>query len=404
MAGPRSQSMSASGPASLLVINGGSSSIRCALYRATPPLPRLLRGSVERIGSAQARLTIEAAAPGESFSRQVTAPDHAAAVRLLLDWIKQLPDAVQICAVGHRMVHGGAKYAAPEIITPEVIAELQKLSAFVPQHLPAELALLQACQAAFPRVPHVACFDTAFHHAMPKVAQTLPLPRRYAAQGVRRYGFHGLSYTFLMEELRRTQNAGIAAGRVVLAHLGSGASLAAVQGGMPVDTSMGFTPTGGVPMATRSGDLDPGVFVYLAETEALNARQFSELINAQSGLLGVSETSADIRDLLAVEAQDPRAAEAIALFCYQIRKTIGALAAAMNGVDVLVFTGGIGEHAATVRTRICAGLGFLGLTLDAARNAHHAKIISDDVSRVRVCVFATDEALVIARALIQLLQ
>ncbi|MHB8745238.1 MAG: acetate/propionate family kinase [Gammaproteobacteria bacterium] len=389
----------------LLVINGGSSSVRCALYQQRADLPLLVGGTLERIGSPDARLTLHTASAAEqNVSRTVDAPDHATAARLLVNWLKQRPEYTTIRAVGHRIVHGGANYSGPELITPTVIAELQRLSPFVPQHLPAELALLGVFQAAFPDVPHVACFDTAFHHGMPRVAQILPLPRRYARRGLRRYGFHGLSYTFLMDELVRTQGPEIAAGRVVLAHLGNGASLAAVQHGLPVDTSMGFTPSGGVPMSTRSGDLDPGVFVYLAQTEQMDADQFNTMINTQSGLLGISEISSDLRDLLAQEAHDPRAAEAIEMFCYQIRKYVGALAAALNGLDALVFAGGIGEHAAPVRARICAGLSFLGIELDEAQNAAHAPVISSAASRVRVCVFATDEARVIARAVCRILK
>lgn len=397
--------MSVTGADGLLVINGGSSSIRFALYQQRTGLPLLVSGTLERIGSPYARLTLHVATAAEkNVSRAVLAPDHATAARLLTDWLKQRPEYTAIRAVGHRIVHGGANYSGPEIITAAVIAALTRLSPFVPQHLPAELALVAVFQEAFPDVPHVACFDTAFHHALPRVAQTLPLPRRYARQGVRRYGFHGLSYTFLMDELARTQGPEIAAGRVVLAHLGNGASLAAVHRGLPIDTSMGFTPSGGVPMSTRSGDLDPGVFVYLVQTEQMNADQFNEMINTQSGLLGISEISSDIRDLLAQEHHDIRAAEAIEMFCYQIRKYIGALAAALNGLDALVFAGGIGENAATIRARICAGLHFLGIELDEAQNAANATVISSAVSRVRVCVFATDEARVIARALCRVLK
>jgi len=249
----------------------------------------------------------------------------------------------------------------------------------------------------------VACFDTAFHHDLPRVARLLPIPRRYESKGVRRYGFHGLSYAFLMEELARVAGSDAAQGRVILAHLGNGASLAAVHGGKPVDTSMSFTPTAGVPMSTRSGDLDPGLLWYLARTEGLDVQRFNEMVNFQSGLLGVSETSSDMRDLLDRETRDVRAAEAVALFCYQVKKWIGAFAAALGGLDALVFTGGIGENAPPVRARICDGLGFLGIELDTKRNGANEGVISADAGRVAVRVIRTDEEIMIARSVSRLL-
>jgi acetate kinase len=242
----------------------------------------------------------------------------------------------------------------------------------------------------------VACFDTAFHHDLPRVAQLLPIPRRYEAQGVRRYGFHGLSYAFLMGELARLAGTKAAQGRVILAHLGNGASLAAVYRGKSMDTSMSFTPTAGVPMSTRSGDLDPGLVWYLARTEHLDAKGFNEMVNFKSGLLGVSETSSDMRDLLEHETQDVRAAEAVALFCYQVKKWIGAFAAALGGLDTLVFAGGIGENAPVVRARICDGMGFLGIQLEERRNAANEGVISSETSRVPVRVIPTDEEWMIA--------
>ena len=249
----------------------------------------------------------------------------------------------------------------------------------------------------------MACFDTAFHYDLPRVARLLPIPRRYEAQGVRRYGFHGLSYAFLMRELARLAGAEAARGRVILAHLGNGASLAAVREGKPVDTSMAFTPAAGVPMSTRSGDLDPGLVWYLARTEKMDAKEFNEMVNFQSGLLGVSETSADMRDLLQREGQDVRAAEAVELFCYQVRKWIGAFAAALGGLDTLVFAGGIGENASPIRARVCDGLGFLGIELEQRRNVKHAPLISPDSGRVKVRVIRTDEALMIASSVARVL-
>jgi len=254
-----------------------------------------------------------------------------------------------------------------------------------------------------PDVPQVACFDTAFHRSMPRVATILPIPRRYESKGVRRYGFHGLSYTYLMSELIRRADSAAAHGRVILAHLGNGASLAAVRAGKCIDTSMGFTPTAGLVMSTRSGDLDPGIGNFLAVTEAMDAAAYQKMVTHESGLLGVSEISSDIRDLLEHESTDVRAAEAVDLFCYQATKWIGAFAAALGGVDTLVFAGGIGENAVSIRARICERLKFLGIELDVARNAAGAPLISADAAPVAVRVIRTDEESVIARLTIQVL-
>ncbi len=389
--------------ARILTINGGSSSIKFALFEAGDPLRRILAGAIERIGLPQPSLRVQGVSQADNFSRPVTAPDYAVAVGALMDWIEARSARDALGAVGHRVVHGGPKYSEPQRLTAEIIDELRRLSPFDPEHLPQEILLTEAFHRRFPDLPQVACFDTAFHHDLPRVARLLPIPRRYEALGVRRYGFHGLSYAFLMEELARLAPAEAAQGRVILAHLGNGASLAAVREGKPVDTSMGFTPAAGVPMGTRSGDLDPGLVWYLARSEKMNAKQFNEMVNFHSGLLGVSETSSDMRDLLQCEGQDVRAAEAVELFCYQVRKCIGAFAAALGGLDTLVFAGGIGENAAPVRERICNGLGFLGIELEQKRNVEHAPLISADSGRVKVRVVRTDEALMIASSVARVL-
>jgi acetate kinase len=301
------------------------------------------------------------------------------------------------------VVHGGSKYSKPQRITAEMVEELHQLSPFDPEHLPEEILLTEAFHRRFPDLPQVACFDTAFHHDLPRVARLLPIPRRYEAQGVRRYGFHGLSYSFLMGELARLGDPTASTGRVILAHLGNGASMAAVRDGKSIDTSMGFTPAAGLVMSTRSGDLDPGLLWYLARTEKMSTKQFNEMINHESGLLGISETSSDLRDLLAREADDVRAAEAVALFCYQAKKWIGSFAAALGGLDTLVFAGGIGENAPLLRARICEGLGFLGIELNERRNAQTAGVISTDASRVAVRVIRTDEEQMIAETVCRLL-
>jgi acetate kinase len=387
----------------VLTINGGSSSIKFALFEAGDSLQRILDGAIERIGLAQATLRVTGLDPADNFSRSVTAPDHTQAVGVLMDWIEKRSGHAALAAVGHRVVDGGPKYYKPQRITAEMVEELRRLSPFDPDHMPEEILLTEAFHRRFPDLPQVACFDTAFHHDMPRVAQLLPIPRRYEAQGVRRYGFHGLSYAFLMEELARFGDPAATTGRVILAHLGNGASLAAVRNGKSVDTSMCFTPTAGVPMSTRSGDLDPGLVWYLMRTENMSAKQFNEMVNFHSGLLGVSETSSDMRDLLDREAQDERAAEAVALFCYQVKKWIGAFTAALGGLDTLVFAGGIGENAPTVRARICDGLGFLGIELEAKRNAANEGVISVAASRAEVRVIRTDEERMIAKTVCRLL-
>jgi acetate kinase len=387
----------------ILTVNGGSSSIKFAVFEGGVPLRRVLEGRIERIGSPEAALRIEGVNPRDNVSRSVTAPDHAVAVGALMDWSEERSRREALTAVGHRVVHGGSKYSKPQRITAALVEELHRLSPFDPEHMPEEILLTEAFHRRFPDLPQVACFDTAFHHDLPRVARLLPIPRRYEAQGVRRYGFHGLSYAFLMGELARVAGPAAAQGRVILAHLGSGASLAAVRDGQSLDTSMSFTPAAGVPMSTRSGDLDPGLVWYLARTEQMSAKHFNEMINAQSGLLGVSETSGDMRDLLDREAQDGRAADAVALFCYQLKKWIGAFAAALGGLDTLVFAGGIGEHAPTVRGRICAGLEFLGIGLDEKRNAANAGVISRAAGPVAVRVMHTNEELIIAESVCRVL-
>ncbi len=387
----------------ILTINGGSSSIKFALFEASDLLRRILDGGIERIGLPEATFRVKGSGQADNFARSVKAPDHTVAVSILMDWIEQRSGREGLTAVGHRVVHGGPKYYQPQRITAEMVAELQELSPFDPDHMPEEILLTEAFHRRFPDLPQVACFDTAFHHDLPRVAHMLTIPRRYEAQGVRRYGFHGLSYTYLMEELARLAGADAAQGRVILAHLGNGASLAAVRKGKSVDTSMSFTPTAGVPMSTRTGDLDPGLVWYLARTEKMSAKDFNHMVNFQSGLLGISETSSDMRDLLKHETQDVRAGEAVELFCYQVKKWIGAFAAALGGIETLVFAGGIGENAPTVRARICDGLGFLGIELDENDNAANTSMISTASSRVAVRVIHADEEQIIAKTVCQVL-
>jgi acetate kinase len=383
----------------LLTINTGSSSLKAAVYRlregATEP-PEF-RVEASRIGGRGGGLRL-ADARGEILDeRQDGLPDHAAALDALLSRLRDRGlDGDELAAVGHRIVHGGDRHREPQRVTPGVVADLRALAPIDPNHLPQAIAAIEAMGRAYPAVPQVVCFDTAFHSQMPRVARLYALPRRLAEGGIIRYGFHGLSYEYVVGELRRVDREAYD-GRVVVAHLGNGASMAAVRGGVGVDTTMGFTPTGGLVMGTRSGDLDPSVPLFLLEERGLTLTEVGDLVNRQAGLLGVSGTSADMRDLLDREAYDVRAAEAVALFCYQAKKFLGALAAALGGLDALVFTGGIGEHSATVRERVCEGLEFLGIWLDPDRNAAHAPLISGDAAAVTVRVVPTDEEQMVAR-------
>jgi acetate kinase len=380
---------------SILTINGGSSSIKFALYHAAPSLVRRLTGRIERIGLPDARFSVHDLTRDERTDRTIVAADHHAAADVLLDWLDGRMEAVR--AVGHRVVQG-MEHTEPEVVTRSLLDDLHRMVDYDPAHLPHEIELMERVCDRFPDLPQVACFDTAFHCTLPRVARLLPIPRRYEARGIRRFGFHGLSYAYLMEELGRVAGPQAAGGRVVLAHLGNGASMTAVRGGESVDTSMGFTPAGGLVMGTRAGDLDPGVAWFLMRAGNLSPDEFNDLVNLQSGLVGLSEGSSDMRDLLAREATDIRARDAVALFCYQARKWLGAYAVVLGGLDTVVFAGGIGENAPPVRARICAALEFLGIELDAARNDSNAAIISSADSRVAVRVMHTDEESMIAKS------
>jgi acetate kinase len=387
----------------ILALNGGSSSIKFAVYQTGDPLARQLHGKVEGIGSRSTTFTFEESVRNEQDSRGIGELDHPSAATFLIDWIERQFGLSSLTAAGYRVVNGGPSYSEPQRVTQTLLDELRRISPYAPEHLPSEIALIDLFRDRTPDVPHVACFDTAFHRQMPPVAKIVPIPRRFRAKGIERYGFHGLSYSFLMDELVRVAGAQAAQERLILAHLGNGASLAAVRGGKSIDTSMGFTPAAGVPMGTRSGDLDPGLVSYLARTEQMTAEQFHHMVNHESGLIGVSETSSDLRDLLGREVDDVRAAEAIALFCYQIKKWIGAFAAALGGLDSLVFAGGIGENAPVVRARICEGLEFLGIELDPASNGATGPVISAPASPVKVRVIRTDEEVMIAKAVVRVL-
>lgn len=388
--------------ASVLTVNGGSSSIKFALYLIGKPLRRTLYGTIDRIGLSDTTFECNDSLGNQLYSHDIAAVDHRSAVNILLNWLEKRDEYVSIEAVGHRVVHG-MQHIQPEIVTQDLLDELARIRPYDPDHLPSEIELIGAFRLRYPKLPQVVCFDTAFHQTMPRVAKLLPIPRRFDAKGIQRYGFHGLSYAFLIEELARLGDTAAAKGRVILAHLGNGASLAAVREGKSIDTSMSFTPTAGLVMSTRSGDLDPGLAPYLARTENMSVEQFFEMANHKSGLLGISETSSDMRDLLAQESGDIRASEAVALFCYQVKKWIGSFAAALGGLDTLVFAGGIGENAPKIRAQICDGMDYFGIKLEEKRNVADEGVISVADSRVIVRIIHTDEELMIARSACQIM-
>ncbi len=360
----------------ILTLNAGSSSLKLALFDSSAPPTRVLSHTVGRVSP--------------------NADDQARALREALAELDSHGGLGALAAVGHRVVHGGPLYAGPVRLTPEVMGELRRLSSLDPDHMPAEIAIVEAMRSLAPALAQVACFDTSFHRTMSPVARLLPIPRRYQREGIERYGFHGLSYTYVVEELARVAGEAAARSRVVVAHLGSGASLAALQDGRSVDTTMGFTPNSGIPMGTRSGDLDPGVVMHLLRA-GLAVDALDDLLSRRSGLLGISETSSDMRDLLERRSTDPRAADAVAFFCHGVRKAVGALAATLGGIDTLVFSGGIGENAAPVREEVARGLEHLGIRIDPLRNSISSAVISPDGCACAVRIIRTDEESIIAR-------
>ena len=400
------------GGQTILTINGGSSSIKFALYSSTRPPGRLLRGEIVRIGQADSRLIAQSSTGADPadipavVDEPINVDTHQRAAAELALWLRKYLDHFQGCSVagvGHRVVHGGPRLLEHQPVTAQLLAELRRTVPLDAAHLPREITLIETLTKEFSSALPVACFDTAFHRDLPMTAQMYPIPRRYFFRGVRRFGFHGLSFSYLLRELGRLAGAE-AQGRVILAHLGSGASMAALCGGKPMDTTMGFTPAAGLMMGTRPGDMDPGLVTYLMKCEGLAPEAMERWISGECGLLAVSETSSDMRELLQRRGRDPRAAEAVALFCRQGRKWIGALAAAMGGLDTLVFAGGIGEHAPAIREHICRGLEFMSIAIDPIRNVRGEPIISSPAGRVRVRVISTDEQIMIAEAVLHILK
>jgi acetate kinase len=387
----------------VLTINSGSSSLKCSIFHLGDPEARILSGGCEGIEHGRGRFHLEDAAGRTIAERRAAAPDHASAARDFLDWLARRESGWILDGVGHRVVHGGLLHSSPQLITPELERQLGVLGELDPEHMAHELRVMDEARRIFPHVPQVACFDTAFHRTMPRVAQMHPLPRELFEKGMVRFGFHGLSYQYIVQELARVAGPGAAGGRLIVAHLGSGASMAAIRGGESVDTTMGYMPNGGLMMGARPGDLSPGVLLDLMIERKMSPAEVNEMVNFRSGLLGVSGLSPDVRVLLAAEAGNPAAADALALYCHIARKHLGALAAVLGGVDTLVFTAGIGENSPAMRGRICENLGFLGIRVDAARNLRNEDVISPEGSAVTVRVMRTREDLMIARAVRQVL-
>ena len=372
----------------VLVINGGSSSLKFSLYDGETLIQKW-SGVISPIGSDTGKLEIINDQHEVIVHRSGAFKDLRVAVNEMISWLKDKKQAVLISAIGHRLVQGGPEHRQPELVTDELLKTLAQFIYLAPNHLPDELMAIKTVQAAFPKIPQVVCFDTAFHQPIPSYAKYYALPEKYKAMGLMKYGFHGLSYQYILQELI-TEDPDVIKKKIIIAHLGNGASMAAIKNGISVDTTMGISPVGGLVMATRSGDLDPGVLLFLLKQGKLTAKQLDELLSKDSGLKAIAGIS-DIQELLQAEPTDPKAAEALTVFCYAAKKFIGALATAMGGLDLLVFTGGIGENSAIIRERICNGLEFMGIDL------------SNPKSRVAVRAIPTNEAFMIARLTAELL-
>jgi acetate kinase len=376
-----------------MCINSGSSSLKFHLYEMGPATEELLaRGAVEGIGQGEGRLWFVDAAGKPFAESDLRDAGHEAAIERALAALSD-KDLPSVEAIGHRVVHGGPNHLMPERVTEELKEDLRAHTAWAPLHMPASLRVIDALERQRPGTPQVACFDTGFHARMPELARRLPIPRHFFDEGIRKYGFHGLSYEYILSEL-----GGEARGRLIMAHLGNGASMAACLDREPMETTMGMTPLGGFMMGTRSGDMDPGILLYLVREKGYDDRSLEQLLDKNSGMKGISGKTADMQTLLELRSDgDVAAGQAVEMFCYQARRTIGSLAAVLGGLDLLVFTGGIGENAVAVRALICEGLEHLGVVVDPASNEAGAECISADAGACRVMVMHTNEDLMIAR-------
>lgn len=381
----------------IFIVNSGSSSIKFSVFEIDGLSERLsATGSVNGIGAGEGGFFARISG-GEAVNEKGLFADHRSALRRVFDWIVDGPGKTGLDAVGHRVVHGGALHKTSEAVTGGLIEGLKRLIPLAPNHLPHEIMAIEAVEAVFSGVPQVACFDTAFHSAMPSIAKTYALPKHLRDEGVSRYGFHGLSYEYIIDELKGMGCAKGANGRLIIAHLGHGSSMAAINGGRCVDTTMGFTPCGGLVMSTRTGDIDPGVIIYLMAEKGMSVNEVSELVYKRSGLLALSGLSSDMKVLLSKAETVAGAKEAIDVYCYSARRHIGALSAALGGLDALVFTGGIGENAPVIRSEICKGLEFAGVEIDDGANQGNMPVISKTGGKAVVRVIRTDEERMVAR-------
>lgn len=382
----------------ILVINAGSSSIKISCYHIQG-LQQEFSGEIQNIGTEDNELMIKTKEGKNSYALNTS--DNENTIKALSEWLQKQSWFDSVAAIGHRIVHG-MKHTQPEMISDDMLNELDKIIDYDPDHLSLELGIIKAFKNKFQNKPQVACFDTSFHTTIPDVAAAFAIPLKYFHNGVKRYGFHGISYTYLMQALKNIKPK-VDATRVILAHLGNGASVAAVKNGKSIDTSMGFTPAGGIAMSTRSGDIDPGVAWYLMK-QGMTAKDFNRLINKESGLLGISDKSGDMKYLMEHRAENPLYQLAINIFCYRLRKCIGSFMTALGGLDVLVFSGGIGEHSPDIRKMVCSHLSYAGIEIDERRNSNSEELISTNDSRVKVFVIPTDEEIMIAEETVRILK
>ncbi len=381
----------------ILTINSGSSSLKFSVYVIGKDEKLIIKGGMDRIGLGDSNFRVTESYNTKLMAREFDLPDHESALKVLLNWLEKNELSKKIDAVGHRLVNGGSSFTGHHLITSQLISTLKRMSYLAPDHLSQQIKGMETVSNLYPNLNQVACFDTVFHSDMPREAKMFALPRKLWKEGVMRYGFHGLSYEYIMQELNKEVGSGGVDGRIIIAHLGNGASMVAVKNGKGVDTTMGFTPTGGLMMSTRSGDLDPGIITYLLEEKGITPQKLNEMINKKSGLYGVSGISSDMKELLEKEAENPHAADAINLFCYQAKKYLGAMASVLEGVGTIIFTGGIGENSPEIRKRICSGMEFLGIQLDLSKNETNSSIISIAETPTTVRVIKTNEELMIAR-------
>lgn len=391
-------------PKKIIALNTGSSSIKFAWYEIGESERLVFSGSLTKIGNRDGMFSVQNDQGSSLLCESVTAQNHDDACDYVFAWILSQNEGYKPDAVGHRIVHGGPLYSTPQIVTSELTASLETLSPYAPEHLPQAIKAVRQVARLFPGTLQVTCFDTSFHSTMPAVAKLYALPESIRKEGVQRYGFHGLSYEYILLELKRQLGSHAEKKRIILAHLGHGASMVAVKNGKSIETTMGFSPAGGLVMSTRSGDLDPGVILFLLQQNKMTPAAIKEMLNRQSGLIGVSGSTDDMRDLLNAEKVDTAAKQAIELFCYQARKYIGTLSVVLGGLDTLVFSGGIGEHSPEIRSRICAGIEFLGIRVDEEKNSTHSAIISPESGQVDIRIIKTNEELMIARHTMKILK